>query len=338
MSADMTAEQIEAAMAAEEALEEAERVNNASFPPPTQVSPEDASEQEKETEGDEEKEEEEEEKEGEKKETRKDVKNPGKTPTAKPKAGLKRPAAANPAMKRPAAAKSSGSGKKPKTDDAVPAEPAEPAEVAETKEKEDGEEDKTEKVEKVEKKTPKEKDSQKKTKEEKKEAKEKKEKKEKPEKTEKTKAKAKVKMTATKRDEERAQSLQIESDKEENEEKEKTEEKDEEVALRDPKKSWFFNKVQAQLPSEIRALWESKSISRADKTKLVNASVEKKGSHYSLNLSNPVISALTETYQSVVGKEFLVINLFLTFPKSIFFWSFVSEIYILIPRFQTFPM
>ena len=64
--------------------------------------------------------------------------------------------------------------------------------------------------------------------------------------------------------------------------------------------------MQAQLPQEIRALWESKDISRADKTKLVNASVEKKGSHYSLVLDNPVISALTETYQSVVGKECLV--------------------------------
>ena len=38
----------------------------------------------------------------------------------------------------------------------------------------------------------------------------------------------------------------------------------------------------------------------------MNASVEKKGSHYSLVLDNPVISALTETYQSVVGKECLV--------------------------------
>ena len=127
-------------------------------------------------------------------------------------------------------------------------------------------------------------------------------------------------MTAPQRDEERAQALQIEEAEEEKEDK--GEEKVEE--LRDPKKAWYWNKVQAQLPQEIRALWESKDISRADKTKLVNASVEKKGGHYALVLENPVLSALTETYQSVVGKECLV-DFLMSSSNFYVFFNFMSS-------------
>ena len=83
--------------------------------------------------------------------------------------------------------------------------------------------------------------------------------------------------------------------------------------------------MQAQLPQEIRALLESKDISRADKSKLVNATVEKKGGHYALVLDNPVISALTETYQSVVGKECLVVFFFVFFN----FFTSSSILYLL---------
>ena len=97
----------------------------------------------------------------------------------------------------------------------------------------------------------------------------------------KAKAKAKTKMTATKRDEERAQALKIDSDQQAEEEKEEKGEVEEKSRRRWKKgiqrRHGPFNKVQAQLPQEIRTLRESKDISRADKTKLVNASVEKKG-------------------------------------------------------------
>ena len=235
--------------------------------------------------------------------------------------------------KRPAS-----STKKAKTRDAAaPEEPAEPDETEEPveegdkKNKEDKSEKKADKSEKKEKEK-KEKDKEKKEKDaEKAAAKAKAEKYEKMREEQKkakaaakAKAKGKAKLTHTQRDEERAQALKIDSDKEAEEEKEEKGEGEEKVEeLRDPKKAWYFNKVQAQLPQEIRALWESKGISRADKSKLANATVEKKGGHYALVLDNPVISALTETYQSVVGKECLVD--FLCLLQFGFLELFISE-------------
>ena len=299
-------------MAEEAALAEAERVNSDSFPPPAQPTPSDDEDlEEKQEEKEEEKEDEKEDEKERKEEKPEGKKGPKNKAKAKPKAKatMKRPSSN--VFKRPAS-----STKKAKTGDAAaPEEPAEPEETEEPVEEEKKSEKKEEKSEKKEK--------EKKEKEKKEKEKKEKEKKEQDAKTaeyekmkeEHKKAKAaakakakggKAKMTAPQRDEERALALKIDSDKEaeEEQEKEKGEEKSEE--LRDPKKAWYFNKVQAQLPQEIRSLWESKDISRADKSKLVNATVEKKGGHYALVLDNPVISALTETYQSVVGKECLV--------------------------------
>ena len=312
-------------MAEEAALAEAERVNSDSFPPPAQPTPSDDEDlEEKQEEKEEEKEDEKEDEKERKEEKPEGKKGPKSKAKAKPKAKatMKRPSSN--VFKRPAS-----STKKAKTGDAAaPEEPAEPEETEEPVEEEKKSEKKEEKTEKKEKEKTEKKEKEKKEKEKKEKEKKEKEKKEKEKKEQdaktgeyekmkeehkkakaaaKAKAKGgKAKMTAPQRDEERALALKIDSDKEaeEEQEKEKGEEKSEE--LRDPKKAWYFNKVQAQLPQEIRSLWESKDISRADKSKLVNATVEKKGGHYALVLDNPVISALTETYQSVVGKECLV--------------------------------
>ena len=299
-------------MAEEAALAEAERVNSDSFPPPAQPTPSDDEDlEEKQEEKEEEKEDEKEDEKERKEEKPEGKKGPKSKAKAKPKAKatMKRPSSN--VFKRPAS-----STKKTKTGDAAaPEEPAEPEETEEPVEEEKKSEKKEEKSEKKEK--------EKKEKEKKEKEKKEKEKKEQDAKTaeyekmkeEHKKAKAaakakakggKAKMTAPQRDEERALALKIDSDKEAEEEKEKEKGEEKSEELRDPKKAWYFNKVQAQLPQEIRSLWESKDISRADKSKLVNATVEKKGGHYALVLDNPVISALTETYQSVVGKECLV--------------------------------
>ena len=296
-------------MAEEEAaaMAEAERVDMESFPPPTQPTPsDDEDEKEKEEEKEDEKE-----KNEEKEEEPEGKKVPKSKAKAKPKAKatMKRPSSSVVA-KRPAS-----STKKAKTrDEAEPEEPAEPDETEEPVEEEDKkkkkEDNSEKKADQVSKKDKEKKDKEKKEKEKQEKDAEKAAAKAKAEKYEgyreaqrkaKAKAKGKAKMTAPQRDEERA-------DKEAEEEKEEKGEGEEEVEeLSDPKKAWYFNKVQAQLPQEIRALWESKDISRADKTQLVNASVEKKGFHYSLVLDNPVISALTETYQSVWAKSALLI-------------------------------
>ena len=289
-------------MAEEAALAEAERVNSDSFPPPTQPTPSDDEDlEEKQEEKEEEKEDEKEDEKERKEEKPEGKKGPKSKAKAKPKAKatMKRPSSN--VFKRPAS-----STKKAKTGDAAaPEEPAEPEETEEPVEEEKKSEKKEEKSEKKEKekkeKEKKEQDAKtaeyEKMKEEHKKAKA----------AAKAKAKGgKAKMTVPQRDEERALALKIDSDKEAEEEKEKEKGEEKSEELRDPKKAWYFNKVQAQLPPEIRSLWESKDISRADKSKLVNATVEKKGGHYALVLDNPVISALTETYQSVVGKECLV--------------------------------
>ena len=319
-------------MAEEAALAEAERVNSDSFPPPAQPTPSDDEDlEEKQEEKEEEKEDEKEDEKERKEEKPEGKKGPKSNAKAKPKAKatMKRPSSN--VFKRPAS-----STKKAKTGDAAaPEEPAEPEETEEPVEEEKKSEKKEEKSEKKEKEKKEKEKKEKEKKEKEKKEKEKKEKekkeKEKKEKEKKeqdaktaeyekmkeehkkakaaAKAKAKggkAKMTAPQRDEERALALKIDSDKEAEEEKEKEKGEEKSEELRDPKKAWYFNKVQAQLPQEIRSLWESKDISRADKSKLVNATVEKKGGHYALVLDNPVISALTETYQSVVGKECLV--------------------------------
>ena len=309
-------------MAEEAALAEAERVNSDSFPPPAQPTPSDDEDlEEKQEEKEEEKEDEKEDEKERKEEKPEGKKGPKSNAKAKPKAKatMKRPSSN--VFKRPAS-----STKKAKTGDAAaPEEPAEPEETEEPVEEEKKSEKKEEKSEKKEKekKEKEKKEKEKKEKEKKEKEKKEKEKKEQDAKTaeyekmkeEHKKAKAaakakakggKAKMTAPQRDEERALALKIDSDKEAEEEKEKEKGEEKSEELRDPKKAWYFNKVQAQLPQEIRSLWESKDISRADKSKLVNATVEKKGGHYALVLDNPVISALTETYQSVVGKECLV--------------------------------
>ena len=154
---------------------------------------------------------------------------------------------------------------------------------------------KNEKKEKDEKK-------EKKGKDDKKEKDEKKEKKEKDEKKEK-KEKGGNKSKAQLRAEERAKALQI-SDEDSGEEEAKTPEEPDEK--RDTKKAWYFNKMVNQLPVEIKALWNSKDVPRRDKTAMVNASVTKENGRYALQLDNPVINAMTETFSSVVGKERLV--------------------------------
>ena len=73
-----------------------------------------------------------------------------------------------------------------------------------------------------------------------------------------------------------------------------------------PKRLGIFNKMVNQLPAEIKALWNSKDVPRREKTAMVNASVTKENGRYALQLDNPVINAMTETFSSVVGKERLV--------------------------------
>ena len=119
------------------------------------------------------------------------------------------------------------------------------------------------------------------------------------------------------RDEERAKALQL-SDEDSGEEEAKAPEQEEDEK-RDTKKAWYFNKMVNQLPAEIKALWTSKDVPRREKTAMVNASVTKENGRYALQLDNPVINTMTETFSSVVGKERLV--------------YFISTVSFFFPRF-----
>ena len=78
-------------------------------------------------------------------------------------------------------------------------------------------------------------------------------------------------------------------------------------------KGLVFQQNGAPAAAEIKALWTSKDVPRKDKTAMVA------NGRYALQLDNPAISAMTETFSSVVGKERLV--------------YFISTVSLFFPRF-----
>ena len=128
-----------------------------------------------------------------------------------------------------------------------------------------------------------------------------------------------AKASALQRDQERAKNLQFEV---ENEEKQTGEEENEkaEESKRDTRKAWFFNKNYDSLPQAAKDLFDSKKVSRSQKTELVNSMVQKSSTgKWQLDLQSPVLSALSRHYKSLVGEESLVfwfsIFLFFSPPK-----------------------
>ena len=67
---------------------------------------------------------------------------------------------------------------------------------------------------------------------------------------------------------------------------------------------YHFNKSLWLLPESVRKMFESKEVSRADKTKLVNSVVEHTSDgKYVVNPDAPMISLLSKSYTNVVGQE-----------------------------------
>ena len=151
------------------------------------------------------------------------------------------------------------------------------------------------KAEKVDKKEKKEKKDDKEEKAEKKDKKDKKDKKE-----------EKVKATPLQKDQERAKGLQLEEENE-REEPEASVEDTAEVK-RDTRKAWFFNKNYDMLPQAAKDLFDSKKVSRSDKTQLVNSMVQpsSSGKGWVLDTESPVLTALSRHFKSLVGEESLV--------------------------------
>lgn len=130
-------------------------------------------------------------------------------------------------------------------------------------------------------------------------------------------ANAKAKSKQGQRDLDRAKAL-LASDGEES--KDEGKEKEEELEeKRDPKKMYHFNKSLRLLPEAVRKMFESREVSRADKTKLVNQVVEERDDgKFVVNPNAPVISVLSKSYTNVVGQELLDFSFCFMFPP----WKF----------------
>ena len=130
---------------------------------------------------------------------------------------------------------------------------------------------------------------------------------------------AKAKSKAGKRDQERAAAL-VASDSGEESKDEKHETADAAgEEKRDAKKMYHFNKSLRLLPESVRKMFDSKEVSRADKTKLVNSVVEHTSDgKYVVNPDAPVIALLSKSYTNVVGEELLGFPFCFMFPL----WKF----------------
>ena len=94
---------------------------------------------------------------------------------------------------------------------------------------------------------------------------------------------------------EKAKSIQISQDKQPDENQ---------TELRDEKKAYFFRKQMGKLPADVKALFDSNTVTRADKTALVNGLVVRdSGGKLSLNLEGPVVSLLQSHYTDVSGSH-----------------------------------
>ena len=155
--------------------------------------------------------------------------------------------------------------------------------------------------------------NEKKDKDEKKEKKGKDEKKEKKDKDVKEK-KDKDKKSKGAADQEKAQAL-VEIEDEEEEENEGP--KEGEPVKRDSKKAWYFHRHFDQLPDSVKNLFNSKDLSRKQKSGLVNDCVVKDAAgSWALQPDNPTVSALSSIFKKIVGGEYLnCLNLFFSaFP------------------------
>ena len=94
---------------------------------------------------------------------------------------------------------------------------------------------------------------------------------------------------------EKAKSIQISQDKQPDENQ---------TELRDEKKAYFFRKQMGKLPADVKALFDSNAVTRADKTSLVNGLVVRDSAgKLSLNLEAPVVSMLQSHYTDVSGSH-----------------------------------
>ena len=202
------------------------------------------------------------------------------------------------ALKRPAASKASPS-KKKKTGDEGKKELGEEKEPGEEKVPEEGEEEKKDPKKEVKK------SNKEKSKGDKKEGKDKKEKEKKDKPEQEKKEKKKVGAAA---DKEKAQALlQIsgdEADEEKKGDEEMEEDENHKQLTRDKKKSWFFSKHFEQLPEAVKTLFQSKEVSRKEKTEIVNSVVQRDDrGNWKLQPDNPTVTALQGIFKKVTGGE-----------------------------------
>lgn len=97
---------------------------------------------------------------------------------------------------------------------------------------------------------------------------------------------------------------------------------------RDTRKAWFFNKNYDMLPQAAKDLFDSKKVSRSDKTQLVNSMVQKSsnGKGWVLDTESPVLTALSRHFKSLVGEESLV-------SRVSTFLFFYCQSFIYLPKF-----
>ena len=207
------------------------------------------------------------------------------------------------ALKRPAASKASPS-KKKKTGDEGKKELGEEKEPGEEKVPEEGEEEKKDPKKEVKK------SNKEKSKGDKKEGKDKKEKdkKEKEKKDKPEQEKKEKKKVGAAADKEKAQALlQIsgdEADEEKKGDEEMEEDENHKQLTRDKKKSWFFSKHFEQLPEAVKTLFQSKEVSRKEKTEIVNSVVQRDDrGNWKLQPDNPTVTALQGIFKKVTGGE-----------------------------------
>lgn len=107
--------------------------------------------------------------------------------------------------------------------------------------------------------------------------------------------------------EEKAKAIQLtQSSDEEGEGEEEEKPSDELDEKRHPKKAYVFNKLLATLPETVQSIFNDKTVSRAQKTKLVNNMVEEnsKGKFVLKDVADcPVAQALSKQYNLTKGKE-----------------------------------
>ena len=230
---------------------------------------------------------------------------------AKPKrqAKSKAKAASKPAMKRPAA--KSEVKEKPKKEESPEEEKKEESPEGKADKKTTAKKERTDKNKSKKRKAAKEEEAEKKRQEEE-------QKKKKPKKEEKKDLKKKETNTgkndkneekpSKKKQEllEKAKKLEISS--EENSEEEDAEEdqaaEEYPIEKRDATKAYHFRKLLGGMPQEIQELFKSNSVSRKDKTALVNNGVVKdEQGEWKMNLESPQIQAISKHYSSVKGKD-----------------------------------